>query len=612
MLVDNLTKLYYKKKEWITPKHPLYLESESFKIHYAAAVIMQARLNQKMELRENFELQRLLKRGLELTTDQVKDALSLSRESAEVMDYLYTQTTPGSKRYFLMLDLYNVCMRDEEMSRQELEFIQLFARMLDIPEQYLPIFRQFMEAAYEEREAACRSIYHQMEQENMGISLMELKYYLMTLYDTMTCTQKMIEQQKEIRIVDRCVIEEDLVLKPGMRLVFDHAIVRIYGNIALQGGELIVEDSWIIRKSDSHRACINIHSDGIVKVIRSEVDCRNQGMFIRAQDGQILLQDSEIYQTTRGAAVRFWGKRLEVVNCYFHHCYSPEAGGAIMMRGGKARIAGCRFRHCEARKGGAIYGLEPMEVTESTFEKCYVSEYGAAVYYVGMIGDKMKGLTYQECFPEGAETIQYIAGHGSMDIESEYEIAISTIFDCPVEVLPQGYLRIRDSVLYLSHPIRCRGQLEMERVSVFCREMEQRDMLVLEHGKQCLIRECRMDGMGEHGGIFVANTRLEIEHSYFCNMQGGRTVFNATSPKITGCTFNFCQNGGVHCQGGTIRRCQFVNCRGKSGAGVTMLGKQGMIAECQFIRCVSDISGGAVDRGIGNQVIQCEFFECNE
>ena len=93
-------------------------------------------------------------------------------------------------------------------------------------------------------------------------------------------------------------------------------------------------------------------------------------------------------------------------------------------------------------------------------------------------------------------------------------------------------------------------------------------------------------------------------------MKGGRAVFNAYQPQIISCIFNYCQNGGIHCQGGTIQHCLFVNCRGKSGAGVTMVGKKGLIRQTQFVRCISDISGGAVDRAVGNQMTECEFTDC--
>lgn len=610
MLIGNLTKMHYKKKAWITPRHPLFFESDTYKIYYAAAVIMQAEMNREIDVLHNFELERLLDRGLGLSAQQIGSAMELAKDASSVMDYLYEENRLGNKNYYLMLDLFNVSICDKERSRQEEEFLHLFVRMLDIPEECVVICRQFIKAAYEENEGMCRSIYHSMEQEGMDISLMDLKYYIMTLYDTFTCTQKMLEEKKELRLVDRCQIEEDLVLRKGMRLIFDRAVVRIYGNIALQGGELIIEDSRIIRKSDSHRACINIHTDGIVKVIRTEVDCRNYGMFIRAQDGRILLKDCEIYHTTRGAAVRFWGKMLEVENCFFHHCYSPEDGGAIMMRGGQAKLINNRFRYCEAGKGGAVYGLEDLQIEDCSFEKCYASEFGAAVYYIGSLEGKISGLSYEECFPEGEETIQYLNTPKGLDIQGQCDIRISTILDCEIDIFPQGILRIEDAVVYIKYPIRCRGNLFMKNVKILSMYLEQKDMIILEHAKTCHLSRCTLDGMGEHGGIFSTGTRIELEDCIFCNMKGGRAVFNASTPSIKRCIFNYCQDGGIHCQGGTIEESLFVNCRAKNGAGIMMLGKKGMIQECRFIRCISDITEGAIDRSLGTQVVRCEFQDC--
>lgn len=610
MIIGNQKKLYYKKKAWLTPKHPFYFEEVSFRIHYAAAVIIQARKHPEMELEQNFELDRLLYRGLGLDASQTAQAMRLSDNMAEVMDYLYAETEPGPKRYFLMLDFFNVCDRVETISRGELENIELFARMLDISEKQIQLFRQFIQAAQQEKEAECRSVYRKLEHLELGISLMELKYYLMTLYDIFECTQKDLDEKRDLRLVDRCMVKEDLVLRKGMRLVLDHAVVRIYGNIALEGGELVVENSRIIRKGRSHRACVNIRHGGIVRVNSSDIDCRNQGMFIRAQDGEVQIQGSEIYQTTRGAAIRFWGQKLSVQNTAFHHCYSPEDGGAIMTKGGETLIQGCRFWHCEAGKGGAIYGKNDMWVKNCSFQKCYAAEYGAAVFYVGMIGQRVSNLKYSKCFPEHMETVQYLSGKHSLDVASQFEVGISTIFDGEIDVMPQGNLRIHDAVIYLKHPIRCRGYLELERVRIFSNEMEHNDMIVLEHARGCRIRECRLDGMGKQGGIFSSGTRIEVENSVFCNMRGGRAIFNALYPVIKECVFNYCQDGGIHCQGGSIERCQFVNCRGKSGAGVTMLGKRGRIERCQFIRCIADVSGGAIDKNVGNQVVRCEFRDC--
>jgi hypothetical protein len=391
----------------------------------------------------------------------------------------------------------------------------------------------------------------------------------------------------------------------------DHAVVRVYGNIALEGGELVIENSRVIRKGRRHRACVNIRNAGKVVVHHSDIDCRDQGMFIRAQDGEIQVEDSEIYHTTRGAAIRFWGDKMTINNTFFHHCYSPEDGGAIMVRGGDTTICGCRFWHCEAGKGGAVYGRERMEVRDCIFRKCYASEYGAAVFYVGMIGDRISGLEYQDCFPEKAETIQYLSAKHPLDVVGEFDINISTIFDGEISITSQGYLGIHDAVIYLKHPIRCRGFLEMEGVQVYCHEeMQQGFMMMLEHGKGCTIRNCVLDGMGQQGGIFSSGTRVDVQKTVFCNMKGDPAIFNATNPRIVECIFNYCQNGGIHCQGGLVEQCHFVNCRGRSGAGITMLGKKGKIESCHFIRCIADISGGAIDRGVGNQVHGCTFRDC--
>ena len=611
MIVGNQTKLYYKKKAWLTPRHPFYFEKSEFKVHYVAVLWFHATKNQKRKPEDNFELNRLICQGLELTKQQLQAAKELSKDISGLMEYFDRAMTGMEKRCYLVLDLLNISGTEESVSSLEMEYVHMFVRMLGIPETYYHLCQSFIKAAKEEKREYCRKLCQQMEQEKLKLSQNELKYYLMSLQDTFSCTQELLEKEREVRLVDRCEIREDLALTAGMRLIFDHAVVRIYGNIALEGGELLVENSRIIRKSNSHRACINIHYQGKVVVKSSDVDCRNMGMFIRGQEGSVKIFQSEIYHTTRGAAIRFWGDELEVRECYFHHCYSSEDGGAIMTRKGeKIRIEDCRFRHCEAGKGGAIFGYRPMKVKNCVFEKCYALKYGAAIFYMGAVGGNLKDLSYRQCFPSEAETIQYLAAPDGIDISGEQMINISTLLDCPLDITPKGSLKIQNATLYLRHSIRNRGSLELDKVNIYCEDMEQRDMLVLDHGRSCVLKDCRLDGMGKHGGIFDSITRIEAENCIFCNMKGGRAIFNASSLKLKGCIFNYCLDGGVHTISGHIENCQFVNCRESNGAGIIMLGKRGIIRECQFIRCVSDLGGGAVDLAVGNTMTCCDFTEC--
>lgn len=609
MIIGNQTKLSYKKKSWLTPKHPLYFETAEFKIYYAAALMIHAEKNPQMQPDQNYELDRLLHRGLEMDAGQMAEALRKSTNVSEVLDYMCRNTQPGRRRFLLMLDLLNVSS-EGELSRQEQDDLWMFSHMLEIPERQMQLLERFVSAARLEKETECRRVFDGMTQQNMGLSLMELKYYLMSLYDIFECTQQYLDCHKKVCLVDRCVIREDIVLREGMELILDHAVVRIHGNITIDGGILTAGRSKIIRKSGVHRACINLRRGGRVLMDHCDADCRNYGMLLRAQDGEVRIRDCEIYHTTRGAAIRFWGERLELERTFFHHCYSNEDGGAVLAREGRIHISQCRFWHCEAVRGGAVFGKQSMEVRDCRFKKCYASENGAAVYCVGMIGSGISGLQYAECFPERTELIQYIAEPRGIDITGHCEIGVNTILDCEMEISAAGRLWIHDAVVYLRYPIKCRGYLELERVCLMAEEMAHQDMIVMEHAMGCRIRESRLDGMGQKSGIFSSGTRLEADQSVFCNMKGGRAIFNAYQPQITQCIFNYCQNGGIHCEGGNIDQCVFVNCRGKSGAGVTMLGKKGMIRQSRFVRCISDISGGAVDKAVGNQMRDCTFQDC--
>ena len=208
-----------------------------------------------MSPEQNYELERLLHHGLDLNAGQMARVLKKAANPSEVLDYLYSHTDLGMKRYLLMLDLYNISS-EEELSRQETDNLWLFAHMLEIPEKYMRLFEHFIRGARKENEGECRRIFAMMTECKIELSLMELKYYLMTLYDVFECTQDMLEKNKRIRLVDRCVIREDLVLRDGMELRMDHAVVRIYGNITIDGGTFVAEHSRIIRKSGSHRACL--------------------------------------------------------------------------------------------------------------------------------------------------------------------------------------------------------------------------------------------------------------------------------------------------------------------------------------------------------------------
>lgn len=610
-IIDNLTKFNQKKKLWMTPKHPLYVKSKEYRMIYGAIVFMQAELDYLGNPLNNFEMERLLSAGFLLKPEEMAEVLRLSKDKGNAIDSLLQEFETDREHYLLILDLVNVSLQDGDIGEKQMESLQLFRKMFQVSEKEQSILIEFAKCAQKEEVAECRAILHRMHLQGMELTPVDMKYYIMRLWDTILCTQKMLEEEMDVRIVERCQIKEDLVLYPGMRLIFDHAQVRIHGNILLMGGELIIEESKIIRKGDSHRACVNMkdtHSK--IVVYNSEVDCRSLGMFVRAEAGELWMKGSTVYGTTRGAAIRFWGNRLEVEKSTFYDCYSHEDGGAIMIRTPNAVVNKCTFRKCEAKKGGAVFAVEGNRITGCVFRECVVAEYGAAVYYHGFVRANVHHLTYDNCYPEGVETVQYLSRMSTFQIVGEYPVRVSTIIDCPVLVEADGNLTIEDANLYLNYPIRCRGSIQMKNVKLISNHLKDSDMLILEHSRGCRIHHCEFNGMGQTGGIYASGSRITVSKSLFRNMSGGRAIYDAYAPDIRETIFNFCDEGGIYAQNGEIKRCVFVNCRAKSGGGILMYGNRGCIEQCNFRRCITDFSGGAIDRALGQQVIKCTYEDC--
>ena len=614
MILDTLTKFNYRRKMWMTPEHPFCLREKNFKVMYGAGIILQAQMNQKVSPLDNYELERLLKAGLKLEASDIAWAMRSSGENGVVVDYLIDNIKTDKERAIFMLDLINVSMNDGEMTENGKESIELFAKMFYIPGERVKLLQKFIEYALEENIEECQRFAGIIGQQINNLEISDLKYYIMQLTENSEFTQQILNEKNYFRLLDRCTIYEDIVLKEGMSLVIDNAVVRVYGNISLEGGELIIQNSKIVRKSGSHRACINIHSSkSTVKVLSVEADCRNYGMFIRAEEGSVDVRNSSIYRTTRGAAIRFWGKNLNIEGTDFYECYSPEDGGAVMVRDGSASIRKCRFKDCEAKRGGAVYGITGTVISECKFLRCNVAEYGAAVFYSGIVGKNAEQLKFYDCHPEGAEIIQHIAENKSIRIsKGDFRITVSTIVDCPVSVESGGGLLVENANIYLNYPIHCSGRLIMKNVKVICGHLESGDMIYLENAKECNIYHCELDGMLKTGGLNILSTRIAVHKSLFKNMGGGRAIYNAYQPEITDCIFNFCQKGAIYSQGGKIERCVFINCRAKCGAGIQLYGMKGnaVIDTCNFRRCVSEYDGGAIDKAVSTKILRCLFEDC--
>ena len=97
MIVDILTKFNYRRKIYLTPEHPFCSYDDGFKMQYSSAVIMQAGLNKKVKLLNNFELERLMKYGLKMNSSDIAWALRNSKEYEMICEFVLENIKTGKE-----------------------------------------------------------------------------------------------------------------------------------------------------------------------------------------------------------------------------------------------------------------------------------------------------------------------------------------------------------------------------------------------------------------------------------------------------------------------------------------------------------------------------------
>ena len=609
MKQDTLTKFNHKKKMWISPKHPFYRESITFRKMYSAGIFIQAGLNKSVNALNNYELERLIIKGLGLKNSDMAEVIRLARTEERVVEYLLENLKEKLEKYIFIMDLTDVCMRSQPISDDELKAISLYAEIMEIGDEEVQLLFRFIQAAFGEDTKTCMQLYMEMEERHMGLSMAELKYYILGLEYVNTLTAEKMEREKKVRITDRCAIPDVLVLTKGMHLLIEYATVELSGEIILEGGTLELRYSQIIKRNASYPECILVKNQAEVIITDTQIDCKGHGRFLYQKDGSLRIQQSKISRTTGKAAVQFWGQKICIEDTMFEDCYSSEDGGAIFITGGLGHIKGCHFIDCEAVRGGGIYTEDGIAILDCTFEQCRVPEFGSAIYYNGEIKYNVQGADCNKCCPKYTDIVQYMGGKPEWRIDKEYHIKYSTLIDCPVTIEEMGLLEIEGGVIILNHPIVCKGVLQIKNARLMPHNVRG-DMVILKRARGCNIVKSEIDGMCLASGIRATGTRITISRSVFRNIVSGRAIFDAQAPVITESVFNYCQDGAIHCRGGKITRNIFVNCRAKHGAGIMIFGSRGEIRECTFKRCVSDYAGGAVDKNGGHMVANCTCEDC--
>lgn len=610
MKLDVLTKLNNKKKMWITPKHLFYFESTQDKIIYSAGIFVHAQLNKTINTLNNFELQRLLTKGIGLENKEIARVIGLAKNGNRIIDDVLEVLNTPRKKYMFILDLACVSMRSTNLSEEELQSISIFSELLKISVIEKDLLYNFVKCSYSFDSNQCIKIFEQMNKLGMKITMSELKYYIPEIAYITKINSDVLKNGSNLQLIDNCEIRESIVVPIGTTLTIANAVIGMYGTIIVDGGTLIIRDSKIENKMDNNESLINVKNFSNIEIYNSYIDCRNMGNAINQGNGNLTIKNSKIYNTTKHSAVRFWGKQIIVEETKFSSCFSLFNGGGILIEEGVGYIKDCSFNDCEAKNGGAICTTDQIMVIRCRFKYCKVIEYGSAIFYNGQAKSNIMDCDYLDCYPEKEEVIQYISGHDELVISDEFNIRISTILEKRVTVTEFGILSIGNVTVYIKHTLNCRGMLKIKNATVIALEFMERDLFNLTRSRGVSVENSVFDGRLKTGIFNSTGTKLLIQNSKFSNTLGGRAIYDTFEPKVINCIFSNCQSGAIYACSGNISKSTFINCREKSGAGISLYGTRGEIADCLFIRCISEYSGGAIDIAAGNNIINCTYEDC--
>lgn len=607
---DILTKFNRKKKSFLSPKHPMFTEDIEQKITYCAGVFDHAGINQLNSTLNNYELERLMVKGLGLEPKQIAKVIRLATDETRLTGSLLRNMNEPLKKYLFLMDLIHVSLRKTPLSEEEIESIERYRVLFKVPEDILSLLWQFIQASYECDTEQCIRLFSSMRKIDLPLTMTELKYYMPDMEYITEIENKSVLPGKETIIVDACIVKDKLIVPKEGTLILDHAVIYLYGSIIVDGGTLVIRDTTIINKSDRANALIEIKSYSEVKIANSVLDCRYIGSAINQKNGNLSIIDSKIYHTTKNSAIKFWGNQIEVNNCSFHKCYTVENGAAIQIQQGRGCVTNSTFKKCEAKNGGAVYVGSDIMITCCSFKHCYALEHGGAIFYNNEVKSNVMDCQYIDCYPQGEEIIQYIHGQSEKVIDRDYKVRIPSIIDVPIRVTELGILSFNHVVVYLRQQVQSKGILEIKGSRIIADGLKQRDMFDICRSRGCVIDRSEFDGRAANAGFRATGSRMIVVHSIFRNIKNGRAIYDALEPKISDTIFTYCQDGAIYSCSGVIAKCIFINCRQKSGAGIIMYGSRGEIKECRFVRCVSEYSGGAIDKSGGHRIEQCEFKEC--
>lgn len=609
-MYDIITKFDYKKKTWLSPRHPLYFEDENNKIIYISVVLMFAQLNKTINPLNNYEFNRLMLKGLGLNPDKMSRIMAGTNNKESIIDSLTTLLDTKNKKYIFLLDIFNVGIRSKGYSEEEKQAIDIYSKLLSISNQEKYMLEEFILNSFVNNDDKCVKIFENMLEFSMDISMSELKYFLPSIKYVDVIDDRIVYDGEQLEITHDCKVMGNIRVLSGGKLVIRDANMKIYGTIIVDSAYVDIESSSITYMGSENKVLLSVNSDSSIVINKATFNGSNRSGVIYQFGGNLKISKSSINNTNVYSAIYFNGNNAIISKCEFINCCVQKNGAAIYKKSGRVNVSQCSFVNCKAIYGGAIFAKKGTRVTLCSFKSCNAIKFGHSIFFIGEIGSRIARCMFEEGIPNPNEVVQYIGKNTTYTVNDEKWLKYSSIFENGFVVNKNAILNIENCNIYLGQGAKVEGTMNMNSCHVEPVKFNGLDLIDISNANESEITNCEFDGKDSCSIFRATGTRININKCYFINVAKGRAIYNCMESSIIDSIFSFCDHGGVYMNGGKVLGCTFINCRGDKGAGIELKGNRAVVKNCKFIRCIASISSGGISSVGNNRLEQLAFKEC--
>lgn len=385
MDVINILKKKTKRQE--VPNHPLGTLSVEVRYTYGFGLAVLAMGNMKVidELKEPFLEQCL---SLKLPDAMIVNYMSdINNHFNRKMDEFLTLLEREERfKYCFYIDMLTLVYAADWGKQYAVKVYHQYVTLLRLSEYETNFLKRFLTTKKEDNLDHAKTLYHDFVAKGHYIDFMILKY-MNPDFQLKEQLYTMHLENGGVHIIGKeTVVEGDIYVTNGTKLIINNAKLCITGSIYVEDGRLDMIDSEIIAIADENTK--EKEKESLIKVskvhrIRAE-RTTFLGNFIRTiitqNEGELALTDCQILSCKEGRAITFSGERMIIEDCQFRECF----GGGIGIQGDvNCLIKDSLFVKCEADHGGGVHSDNSgtTKVEGCAFIDCAAGFLGAAIYF---------------------------------------------------------------------------------------------------------------------------------------------------------------------------------------------------------------------------------------